>query len=53
VHIFAPGGALIGKILVAEAPANLCFGGDDGRTLFITARKSLYAIPVRVTGAAP
>jgi len=51
VHIFATDGALIGKILVPEGPANLCFGGTDGKTLFITARKSLYSIPVLVTGA--
>lgn len=51
VQIFAPDGALIGKILVPEAPANLCFGGADGKTLFITARKSLYAIQVNVKGA--
>jgi gluconolactonase len=44
VHIFAPDGSLIGKILVPESPANLCFGGKDGKTLFITARSSLYAI---------
>jgi len=52
VHIFSPAGKLVGKILVPEAPANLCFGGDDGKTLFITARKSLYAVKVAVTGAA-
>lgn len=52
VQIFAPDGHRVGKILVAEAPANLCFGGADGRTLFITARKSLYAVKVLVTGAA-
>jgi gluconolactonase len=52
VHIFAPDGSRIGKILVAEAPANLCFGGEDGKTLFVTARKSLYAVKVLVTGAA-
>jgi gluconolactonase len=51
VHIYAPDGSLVGKILVPEAPANLCFGGDDGKTLFITARKSLYAIKVGVAGA--
>lgn len=51
VHLFAPDGKLIGKILVPETPANLCFGGADGKTLFITARKSLYSIPVRVKGA--
>jgi gluconolactonase len=52
VQIFAPDGSRVGKILVAEAPANLCFGGADGKTLFITARKSLYAVKVSVTGAA-
>ena len=51
LHIFAPDGKLIGKVLVSETPANLCFGGADGRTLFITAQKSLYALPVRVRGA--
>ncbi len=51
VHIFSPDRKLIGKILVPEAPANLCFGGPDGRTLFITARTSLYSIPLLVTGA--
>lgn len=51
VHIFAPDGKLIGKILIPESPANLCFGGADGKTLFITARNSLYALPVQVKGA--
>ena len=51
IHIFDPDGKLIGKILVPESPANLCFGGADGQTLFITARTSLYAIPLLVQGA--
>ena len=51
VHVFATDGSLVGKILVPEPPANLCFGGADGKTLFITARKSLYSIPVLVGGA--
>jgi gluconolactonase len=51
VHIFAPDGKLIGKIPVSESPANLCFGGDDGKTLFITARTSLYSIKANVRGA--
>lgn len=52
VQIFAADGSRVGRILVAESPANLCFGGADGKTLFLTARKSLYAIQVSVTGAA-
>ena len=51
VHVFAPDGTLLGKIPVPETPANLCFGGADGKTLFITARTSLYAIAVSVRGA--
>ncbi len=52
VQIFGVNGQRIGKILVPEAPANLCFGGENGKTLFITARKSLYAIEVSVREAA-
>lgn len=52
VQIFGPDGRLIGRILLPESAANLCFGGDDGKTLFMTARKSLYAVRVAVTGAA-
>jgi gluconolactonase len=52
VQIFAgPDGHLVGKILVPETPANLCFGGLDGKTLFITARHSLYSVNLTVTGA--
>ncbi len=51
VHIYAPDGSLIGKILTPETPANLCFGGRNGKTLFITARTSLYAIDVLAKGA--
>lgn len=52
VHIFSPSGANIGVIDVPEKPANVCFGGEDGRTLFITARTSLYAIRMNVAGQA-
>lgn len=51
VHIFAPDGSLIGKILTPESAANLAFGGANGKTLYITARASLYAIETSVTGA--
>jgi gluconolactonase len=46
VQIFSPSGELIGKILVPETPANLCFGGTNHDTLFITAHSSLYSIRV-------
>ncbi len=50
VHVFAPSGELLGKVLVPESPANLAFGGEDMGTLFITARKSLYALKVDARG---
>jgi gluconolactonase len=52
VHILGPNGVLIGKLLLPETPANLCFGGADHRTLFITARTSLYAIRLGAKGPA-
>jgi gluconolactonase len=51
VQIFGPDGARIGIIIVPETPANLAFGGVDGKTLFLTARTSLYAIRLGVRGA--
>ena len=51
VHVFSPDGKRVATIRVPETPANLCFGGPDGRTLFITARSSLYSIPTLVRGA--
>jgi gluconolactonase len=44
VQIFSPEGKLLQRILVPESPANLCFGGADNQTLFVTARTSLYSI---------
>jgi gluconolactonase len=51
VRVFTADGTLIGTILTPEAAANLCFGGADGKTLFITARTSLYAIDTLTTQA--
>lgn len=51
VQIFGTDGKRVGRILLPESAANLCFGGSDGKTLFMTARKSLYSIPVAVAGA--
>lgn len=50
VQIFSPQGKKIGTIEVPESPSNVCFGGSDRRTLFITARKGLYAIRMNVRG---
>ena len=50
VTIYNPDGQPVGSIAVPEPPANLTFGGADGRTLFVTARTSLYAVEMTVAG---
>jgi gluconolactonase len=51
VRIFSPEGERIGTIFVPESPTNLEFGGPDGRTVYITARTSLYSVPALVGDA--
>lgn len=52
VTVFNPQGEQIEHIPVeANWTANVCFGGDDMKTLFITASQYLYSIRMRVKGA--
>lgn len=48
--IFAPDGTRLGIIRTPEVPANLAFGGPDLRTLFFTARTSVYTLRAKVPG---
>ncbi|HVU86038.1 MAG TPA: SMP-30/gluconolactonase/LRE family protein [Pirellulales bacterium] len=50
ITVYAPGGEKLETIAVPEGPANLKFGGPDRKTLYITARTSFYAVPMRVRG---
>jgi gluconolactonase len=51
VTIFDKIGKQIGHISVPENwTANVCFGGPDRKSLFITASKSLYMIRTRIKG---
>ena len=52
VTIFNRNGIQIGNIAVPEEwTANVCFGGNDMKSLFITASKSLYRIHTQIKGA--
>lgn len=53
VHVFNADGEKLEVIDVPEGPANVCFGGDDLKTLFITARTSLYSVRMKNAGAMP
>ena len=50
VHVYDPDGSLIGKILLPERVANVCFGGPKRNRLFICATSSLYVITVNAKG---
>jgi len=52
VQVYDPAGKKIAQIDVPEGwTANVCFGGADMKTLFITASKSLYGLKMGVKGA--
>jgi gluconolactonase len=51
VSVFDKNGVFAGKIEVPEGwTANVCFGGKDMKTLYITASKSLYSIRTLIKG---
>ena len=50
VYLLSPDGEQVGHIPVPEMVSNLCFGGADGHTLFITATSSLYSARTSATG---
>ncbi|MGO9569078.1 MAG: SMP-30/gluconolactonase/LRE family protein [Desulfomonilaceae bacterium] len=50
IWILNPEGRRLGIIPVPELPANLCWGDKDWKTLYITARTSLYRVRLNIPG---
>jgi len=50
VQVVTPQGKILGIIALPEVPANVTFGGPENKTLYATARTSLYAVPMESTG---
>ncbi len=50
VAVYNAGGEKIASIEIPERPSNVCFGGKDKKTLFITARTSVYSLRMAVKG---
>jgi gluconolactonase len=50
VHCYDPDGTLIGKVLVPEVVANVCFGGPKRNYLYICGTTSLYGVRLPVNG---
>ena len=51
VVVFAPDGKMIGRIMLPERCANLCFGGVKRNRLFMAASQSIYSLYVEAQGA--
>jgi gluconolactonase len=51
VVVFAPDGKRIGKIVLPERSANVCFGGVKRNRLFMAASHSVYSLYVNTQGA--
>jgi gluconolactonase len=53
VWIISPEAKHLGTLKAPELPANFAWGDADGKTLYITARTSLYRIRLNVSGVRP
>lgn len=51
VQVFAPSGESLGALDIPEVVGNLCFGGPDGRDLYIAASSGIYVVPTLVRDA--
>ena len=50
IQVISPEGTMLGRVGFPEAPSNCTFGGTDGKTLFVTAVTSVYALRTEVVG---
>ena len=53
VWILSPEAKHIGMIEAPELPANMAWGDEDGRTLYMTARTGLYRVRLNIPGVRP
>jgi len=50
VHCYDPDGTLLGKIVIPELVANVCFGGAKLNRLFICGTTSIYTVYLAING---
>jgi gluconolactonase len=53
VWIISPEGKHLGTIKATETPANVAWGDEDGRTLYMTARTGIYRVRLNIPGIRP
>jgi gluconolactonase len=50
IWVISPHGEHLGTLRLPEAPHNLAWGDEDGRTLYVTALTSVYRIRLQIPG---
>ncbi|MGI4826792.1 MAG: SMP-30/gluconolactonase/LRE family protein [Janthinobacterium lividum] len=53
IRIITPAGKVLGQIKLEKVAANVAWGGEDGRTLYIMARSHVYRLQTLVGGNLP
>ena len=53
LRIYSPAGKHLGAIIAPRPIHNFAWGGDDGKTLYLTARDRLYRIALLIEGVRP
>jgi gluconolactonase len=53
IWVISPTGEHLGTLHLLEAPHNLAWGDEDGRTLYVTALTSVYRIRLQIPGIRP
>ena len=53
IWVLSPDAVHLGTLRAPKLAANFAWGGEDGKTLYLTARSTLYRMPLRVAGIRP
>jgi gluconolactonase len=53
IRIISPAGKVLGQIVLPEVSANLAFGGNDMKSLYIMGSTSVYRLPLLIAGERP
>jgi gluconolactonase len=53
VWIFSADGKHLGTLTLPDHPHNFAWGDEDGRTLYLTARSSVYRVRLKIPGVRP
>jgi gluconolactonase len=50
IHVFAPDGSQLGRLVLPDHATNFCFGGDDLKTMYLTSYSAVYQVRLGIAG---